>query len=146
MRTLSVLLALLAWLGAGTACATATRDDPAGEPGGFVPESDSWEGIMEDVIGPIYDDYLWREAERSDGPMDFATIAAQAERAADHVALGHGVHERTDVPRFAQYARETEAWFRRIAAEATEGDAEQVRKLILEGQLDHCDRCHTAAR
>jgi hypothetical protein len=133
-----------AFLGLATACAGVAAG--ADQDTAFVPEAARWKDIMEDVIGPVYDDYLVREAERSDGPMDLPTIATQALRAADHMELGHGIHEWKVVPRFGTYARESEAWLRSIAAAARAGQAEQVRGLILDGQLEHCDRCHAACQ
>lgn len=141
---LPLLAAALAVV-AATSCAVADASPP-GTREGFTPEADSWHDIMEDVIGPIYDDYLVREAEDDERTMNLPGIAEQATRAANHMALGHGVHELNDVPRYADYAREAEAWLRDIAEAAAAGNAERTREMILSGELEHCERCHTAAR
>lgn len=100
---------------------------------------------MEDVIGPIYDDVLVPQAERA-GSIELDVIAVEATRAADSMALGHGRLEWREVPRFAALAAESEAWLRGIAASARAGDVDATRRSILDGELDHCDRCHAASR
>ncbi|MDA0375116.1 MAG: hypothetical protein O2865_15140 [Planctomycetota bacterium] len=105
-----------------------------------------WEDLMEDVIGPVYDDVLVPEAESDRAPMQFDRIAAEATRAADAMALGHGRLDWPEVPRFAALAGESEAWLRDIARLARAQDAAATRRTILDGELDHCDRCHAACR
>jgi hypothetical protein len=131
-----VLAAGLAW--GAASCATGT--------GGTPDVHAAWESAMEDVVGPVYDDILVPEAERADGSMRFDIVAAEADRAADVMALGHGRLAWLDVPRFATLAAESEAWLRGIAASARAGDAATTRRAILDGELDHCDRCHAACR
>lgn len=121
----------------GSSCGTGPRGGDA---------RSEWEGLMEDVIGPVYDDVLVPEAERDQGPMQFDRIAAEATRAADAMALGHGRLDWPEVPRFAALAGESEAWLREIARLARAGDAATTRRTILDGELDHCDRCHAACR
>lgn len=105
-----------------------------------------WENLMEDVIGPVYDAVLVPEAEGGRRPMQFDRIASEATRAADAMALGHGRLDWPEVPRFAALAKESEAWLRDIAELARSGDAAKTRRAILDGELDHCDRCHAACR
>jgi hypothetical protein len=133
---LPVLAACLACL--GTSCATGGRGSPDAHT--------EWEEAMEDVVGPIYDDVLVPEAERSVGAMQLDVVAMQASRAADVMALGHGRLEWRHVPRFATFAAESEAWLRGIADTARAGDESATRRAILDGELDHCDRCHAACR
>lgn len=129
---------LLVWLALGGACATSGQTDD------FVPEADDWQHIMEDVIGPIYSDQLVPQASGTDGEPDFALVEREATRAARHMALGHGRYQEPDAPRFGEYARQAEQWFLDVARAARERRAESMRTLILDGEIEHCDRCHAA--
>ena len=100
---------------------------------------------MERVIGPGYDDVLAVEAEKSTLEMDFAPVDATAREMAQQIALGYGPLEDRDIPEFAVHARRTEAWLLDVAAAAQERRATEMRALILDGQLRHCEACHDAA-
>lgn len=135
---LATTVVLLVWLALGSACATSRQVDD------FVPEADDWPQIMEDVIGPIYSDQLVQQASRTDGEPDFALVEREATRAARHMALGHGLYAQPDAPRFGEYARQAEQWFLDVARAARERRTESMRTLILDGEIEHCDRCHAA--
>ena len=98
---------------------------------------------MEHVIGPNYEDVLVEAAEGSVSSMDYNAVFVVATDAANHMALGYGIHSKTDPRSFPDMARDTEAWFREIAERATNRDP-RLQPLIITGQ-QHCDRCHDAS-
>ncbi len=130
---------IAAWLAVGTACKSSQ-----GSSGGFEPKYDTWHLIMENVMGPTFEELMLREAEGS-GDMDLAAIAKGAEQCANYLSLGYGVHVDRDVPDFADFARQGETWFRTMEAKAQAGEAADVRDLILKTEVKVCDRCHDAA-
>ncbi len=120
-----------------------TGDVPANE---TFPAYDTWVGIMENVIGPSFDDVLIVEASKDPENMDLPKIARVADRAARYMALGHGMHRDASVAEFGEFAKACEAWLRDIEQKARAGAAGPVQSLIVKGEERHCARCHEATR
>ena len=150
MRPFRVLVScvpLLCLLWPGCAGAPASDDLPteaaATKPAAAKSVADQWADLMVDTIGPGYE-ALRTDAEAAPRDLDLGKLAADAHTLADHIALGHGRLERSEIPRFAEHARQTEAWLLAIATAAAAGDRAKVRQLVPRDQ-ENCDACHAAA-
>jgi hypothetical protein len=131
---------LLLWI----AC-TSSPQPASGSAAADAEAAERWHDLMETVIGPGYDDVLAVEAEKSAAEMDFARVRATAREMAEQIALGYGPLELRDIPDFATHARRTEAWLLDVAEAAQAQRGEEMRTLVLDGQLRHCEACHDAA-
>ncbi|MCA8943263.1 MAG: hypothetical protein KDB80_11940 [Planctomycetes bacterium] len=107
------------------------------------PLADSWHDIMEDVIDPRFTRMVDATEQKADA-IDFERLAVDAETCAEHIALGYGVHDKSNVDGFAVWSHEAEQWFREIAAAARNRDLATFTTLVIDGERLHCDRCHDA--
>lgn len=142
LRVLVSCVPLLGLLWPGCAGSPASDAVPT-KPAAASSVADQWADLMVDTIGPGYE-ALRTDAEAAPRDLDLDKLAADARTLADHIALGHGRLERSDIPRFAEHARETEAWLLAIATAAAAGDRQQVRQLVPRDR-ENCDACHAAA-
>lgn len=129
------------WIAVTISILTVSACQNTPEPESF-PRADNWHDIMEHVIEPGFDELL--EAAGSAG-MNHDALADRAESLARHMALGYGEHDQSNIASFAMFAREAEQWFLEIARAARARDEARFTDLVIEGQAQHCDRCHDAA-
>lgn len=117
----------------------------ASPPAGAAPAARDWDQVMEEIIGPGFDDVLVRQSEKDPLEMDFDLIMRTAEEMSDAMALGHGSLEKKNIPEFGAMARRTEIWLREIVDQARAHRGVLVQELVERGEADYCAKCHDAA-
>jgi len=75
---------------------------------------------------------------------DLVAAAHDAQDAAAVLRLGYGTAERRDVPGYARYARDAEAWLLQVGLEARSGHGELAAEQFALGARRHCSACHDA--
>ena len=133
--TLALWLVWLCWL----SCTTPDVDYVA------APTAHDWHELMEEVIGPGFDDILVHESDRGPEDMDYELIERTANNMANGMAMGHAELEQKDIPEFATMARRTETWLREIVDQASAHEGMAVQQLVAKGEADYCAKCHDAA-